>query len=75
MYITTIVKTQQTDNVFAGFNKFSIPLLEGEIIKELDSYYISQKQIEEVLDMKRGDRIMIKEKWNNFNVFITIFKI
>ncbi len=75
MYITTIVKITLKENVFTGFNMFSIPLLQGEIIKELESYSISQKQIEEVLDMRKGDRIMIEEKWHNFNVFITIFKI
>lgn len=75
MYITTIIKTTLKDNVFAGFNMSSIPLLKGDVTKELINYNVPPTVTNEVFEMKLGDRKMIGKKWHGYNVFITLYKI
>ena len=75
MYITTIIKTTLEENVFAGFNMFSIPLLKWDLHKELFDYNVNSQGLEEVQNMKVGDRKIIETIWCNYNVFITLYKI
>lgn len=75
MYITTIIKTTLKDNVFAGFNMHSIPLLKGDLTKELINYNVPPTVTNEVFEMKIGDRKIIETEWNGYNVFITLYKM
>lgn len=75
MYITTIIKTTLKDNVFAGFNMSSAPLLKWDLHKELFDYNVNSQGLEEVHNMKTGDRKMIETIWKNYHVFITLYKV
>lgn len=70
MYCVTIAKLSGPENkTWAGFNMLSQLLLEGDVIREVESYNGTFKPIE------KGELAIIETDWNNFRILIQYRRI
>lgn len=68
MYCVTIAKLSDS-NVWAGFSMLSQLLLEGDVIRKVESYNGTFKPIE------KGELAIIETDWNHFRILIQYRRI